>query len=214
LTESLGPPAIDDTPVGHYVPLLEFNHVRVAHREVRREHNRPSPRSRIDAWSPAPSDPPELAIFRRRSSDRRRCSGTESVAPADESQPACPATVSRAFAACSGCDKPSAVSSTASRINCCDAGSELLTRSTCWPTPSTYRTRQVFRHRLAPKVRENRFQCSATPVTTASRVLLAGPLSLLWHSEQQRRLRKAPKPFGSECALRPSRPPQPESIPS
>jgi hypothetical protein len=26
LTESLGPPAIDDIPVGHYVPLLEFNH--------------------------------------------------------------------------------------------------------------------------------------------------------------------------------------------
>jgi hypothetical protein len=25
LTESLGPPAIDDIPVGHYVPLLEFN---------------------------------------------------------------------------------------------------------------------------------------------------------------------------------------------
>jgi hypothetical protein len=78
---------------------------RVAHREVRREHNRPSPRSRIDAWSPAPSDPPDLAIFRRRSSDRRRCSGTESVAPADESQRACPATASRSFAACSGCDK-------------------------------------------------------------------------------------------------------------
>ena len=26
MTESLGPPAIDDIPVGHYVPLLEFNH--------------------------------------------------------------------------------------------------------------------------------------------------------------------------------------------
>jgi len=53
---------------------------------------------------------------------------------------------------------PSAVSSTTSRINCCDAGSELLTRSTCWPTPLTYRTRQVFRHRLAQKVRKNRFE--------------------------------------------------------
>jgi hypothetical protein len=25
LTESLGPQAIDDIPMGHYVPLLEFN---------------------------------------------------------------------------------------------------------------------------------------------------------------------------------------------
>ncbi len=28
LTESLGPQAIDDIPVGHYVPLLEFNRIR------------------------------------------------------------------------------------------------------------------------------------------------------------------------------------------
>jgi hypothetical protein len=30
LTKSLCPPAIDDTPVGHYVPLLEFNLIRGA----------------------------------------------------------------------------------------------------------------------------------------------------------------------------------------
>src|ERR1700733_12522980 len=59
---------------------------------------------------------------------------------------------------------PSAVSSTASRINCCDAGSELLTRSTRWLTPSTYRTRQVFRHRLAPKVRKTRIKSRTEPM--------------------------------------------------
>src|ERR1700677_416493 len=58
---------------------------------------------------------------------------------------------------------PSAVSSTASRINCCDAGSELLTRSTCWFTTSTYRTRRVFRHRLTPKVRKIRFKYTGYP---------------------------------------------------
>jgi len=34
LTESIGPQAIDDIPVGHYVPLLEFNHFTAGSSEV------------------------------------------------------------------------------------------------------------------------------------------------------------------------------------
>ena len=43
-----------------------------------------------------------------------------------------------------------------------DDGSELLTRSIRWLTPSTYRTCQVFPLQPAPKVRKIRFECSAT----------------------------------------------------
>ncbi len=60
---------------------------------------------------------------------------------------------------------PCVVSSTASRTSCSDDGSELLTRSIRWLTPSTYRTCQVFPLRSAPKVRKIRFECSATPAS-------------------------------------------------
>src|ERR1700733_14316364 len=55
---------------------------------------------------------------------------------------------------------PSAVSSTASRINCCDAGSELLTRSTCWPTPSVSNPSSFSVTALHRK-------CGRTPLSTA-----------------------------------------------
>jgi hypothetical protein len=47
---------------------------------------------------------------------------------------------------------------TASRTSCSDDGSELLTRSIRWLTPSTYRTCQVFPLRPAPKVRKILFK--------------------------------------------------------
>jgi hypothetical protein len=59
------------------------------------------------------------------------------------------------------------VSSTASRISCSDDGSELLTRSIRWLTPSTYQICQVCLLQPAPKVQKIRFNSSATEAATS-----------------------------------------------
>jgi hypothetical protein len=153
-------------------PLQVHQHgqgdVRVAHRQVRREHNRPSPRSRIDAWSPALSRCTEIAdcvticfnAFPRFDYNVTALKSRTRVLKQDLPHFRCKLTPPKAHKQLKRLGMQRFFQEVARRIIQDSPGAGRLDEAGC--RIATLASRLLIKP--APKVRKNRFECSVTNV--------------------------------------------------